>query len=210
MRGCAARYDGRPLEHVKFLNGVGKDVRPVAFFGRRPPTSRFPMSTSVSSISGPLRSLARSSHEGHHARPFPCCVFFRPLSLKEGDARCGFVVFGFGLAPVARSPSLKTCGEGYSCAGLQNSCRNIGSGRVVGGGVIHENYISKKEKKKCNGFESAVVSPAAGSEREKEIEIDWEWGWRRRAKIRCAGPVLLLRGSPRSQFSKQTVCLCAS
>ena len=95
LRGCAARYDGRPLEHVKFLNEIGKDVRPVAFFGRRPPTSRFPMSTSVSSISGPLRSVARSSHEGH-ARPFPSCVFFRPLSLKEGDARCGF-----GLA---RSP----------------------------------------------------------------------------------------------------------
>ena len=89
----------------------------------------------------------------------------------------------------------------------------MGSGRVGGGGGSSgHRYISKKEReKKCNGFESAVVSrPAAGSEREKEIEIDWEWGWRRRAKIRCAGPVLLLRGSPRSQFSKQTVCLCAS
>ena len=108
-------------------------------------------------------------------------------------------------------PSLKTCGRRGVLLRrppelLQK--HRVGSGRW--GGVIHENYISKKEKKKCNGFESAVVSPAAGSEREKEIEIDWVWGWRRRAKIRCAGPVLLLRGSPRSQFSKQTVCLCAS
>ena len=93
LRGCAARYDGRPLEHVKFLNEIGKDVRPVAFFGRRPPTSRFPMSTSVSSISGPVRSLARSSED--HAEPFPC-VFFRPLSLKEGEGRCGFVVLVSG------------------------------------------------------------------------------------------------------------------
>ena len=202
LRGCAARYDGRPLEHVKFLNEIGKDVRPVAFFGRRPPTSRFPMSTSVSSISGPLRSLSRSSYEGH-ARPFPSCAFFRPLSLKEGDARCGF-----GLA---RSPLTEDvrAARGTPAPASRTLAETWGRGRVRGGGII-DAIISRKRKKKCNGFESAVVSPAAGSEREKEIEIDWEWGWRRRAKIRCAGPVLLLRGSPRSQFSKQTVCLCAS
>ena len=212
LRGCAARYDGRPLEHVKFLNEIGKDVRPVAFFGRRPPTSRFPMSTSVSSISGPLRSLARSSHEGHHARPFPCCVFFRPLSLKEGDARCGFVVFGFGLAPVARSPLTEDVRAARGTPAPASRTLAETSGRVgsLGGGSSMRIISRRKRKKKCNGFESAVVSPAAGSEREKEIEIDWVWGWRRRAKIRCAGPVLLLRGSPRSQFSKQTVCLCAS
>ena len=149
LRGCAARYDGRPLEHVKFLNEIGKDVRPVAFFGRRPPTSRFPMSTSVSSISGPLRSLARSSHEGHHARPFPCCVFFRPLSLKEGDARCGFVVFGFGLAPVARSPLTEDVRAARGTPAPASRTLAETSGRVgsLGGGSSMR-IISRRKRKK--------------------------------------------------------------
>ena len=207
MRGCAARYDGRPLEHVKFLNEIGKDVRPVAFFGRRPPTSRFPMSTSVSSISGPLRSLARSSHEGQ----WPGLFLVAPSSARSRSRRGMRVAVSLCLVSgwLVR-PSLKTCGRrGVLLRRPPELLQKHGVGVESGGGDHRCDYITK-EKKKCNGFESAVVSPAAGSEREKEIEIDWEWGWRRRAKIRCAGPVLLLRGSPRSQFSKQTVCLCAS
>lgn len=104
------------------------------------------------------------------ARPFPCRVFFRPLSLKEGDARCGFVVFGFGLA---RSPLTEDvrAARGTPAPASRTLAETWGRGRVRGGGII-DAIISRKRKKKCNGFESAVVSPAAGSEREKEIEID--------------------------------------
>ena len=161
LRGCAARYDGRPLEHVKFLNEIGKDVRPVAFFGRRPPTSRFPMSTSVSSISGPLRSLARSSHEGQ----WPGLFLVAPSSARSRSRRGMRVAVSLCLVSgwLVR-PSLKTCGRrGVLLRRPPELLQKHGVGSGRGGRGV---------KKKCNGFESAVVSPAAGSEREKEIEID--------------------------------------
>ena len=170
LRGCAARYDGRPLEHVKFLNEIGKDVRPVAFFGRRPPTSRFPMSTSVSSISGPLRSLARSSHEGQ----WPGLFLVAPSSARSRSRRGMRVAVSLCLVSgwLVR-PSLKTCGRrGVLLRRPPELLQKHGVGVESGGGGIIDAIISRKRKKKCNGFESAVVSPAAGSEREKEIEID--------------------------------------
>ena len=155
LRGCAARYDGRPLEHVKFLNEIGKDVRPVAFFGRRPPTSRFPMSTSVSSISGPLRSLARSSHEGQ----WPGLFLVASSSARSRSRRGMRVAVSLCLVSgwLVR-PSLKTCGRrGVLLRRPPELLQKHGVGVESGGGII-DAIISRKRKKKCNGFESAVVS----------------------------------------------------
>ena len=144
LRGCAARYDGRPLEHVKFLNEIGKDVRPVAFFGRRPPTSRFPMSTSVSSISGPLRSLARSSHEGQ----WPGLFLVAPSSARSRSRRGMRVAVSGWLRSLVR-PSLKTCGRRGVLLRrppelLQK--HRVGSGRWGGGSSMR--IISRRKRKK--------------------------------------------------------------
>ena len=145
LRGCAARYDGRPLEHVKFLNEIGKDVRPVAFFGRRPPTSRFPMSTSVSSISGPLRSLARSSHEGQ----WPGLFLVAPSSARSRSRRGMRVAVSLCLVSgwLVR-PSLKTCGRrGVLLRRPPELLQKHGVGVGSGGGGSSMRLYHEREKK---------------------------------------------------------------
>ena len=79
------------------------------------------------------------------ARPFPCRVFFRPLSLKEGDARCGFVVFGFGLA---RSPLTEDvrAARGTPAPASRTLAETWGRGRVRGGGSSMRLYHEREKK----------------------------------------------------------------